>query len=307
MNINLGIISYNQKMGKEFLSQIEKSKSDIDRILFFSKDDIEKNNQTNKDINVEFFPLDEESIISKQLSIAVLIAPCTIKDDLIKKLNSYGTLVVAPANSVTNFDNHPLINYALNKDLLINSDGIILTPVTLTMMLSPIVSLVRNQYGLDRVVANFVYSVDDVCNSSHQIVRNRNSILENQIDKEIRYLLKDPKLAFSVTSVPTNDEMTYAFINVKLQNDFVISDIAMFAKRFDDIIQIEPNINELPNIESIKEKNKGKIFMSRLREDMSLDHGFNILMSSINLPEIELANKVYIVEFLVEEIKKFSN
>lgn len=302
MNINIGVISFNKVLGRDFVYQLLDTKLNIDHLFYISTDDFE-NPITGYDVPVESIEYSKENVTTKNITIAVLIAPCSNQEDLIKSLVDDGAIVVSPANSVSDSSSYPLVNVAINSDDVVNNGSVILTPTTPTMMLSPIISVAKEQYGLDRIVANVVYCVDDVCNHSHSLNSEGDSILEQQITKEIRKLLKEEKLPISVTTVPTIDKMTYAFINAKLDNDFVIADISMFAKKFDDIIPIDSSVNELPNIENIKEKHKAKMFLSRVREDKSVDYGFNLLMSSVNLPSIELANKVKIVSLLVKNIK----
>lgn len=304
-NINLAVIGFNKHISREFIGELLKEKLNLNKIYYFSEDDF-KDPVISPLKDVELVEYSMENIRSKSLTFAVITGACDNQEELIDELTSDGAVVITPSVTVNEMEKFPLINIDINKDDLIEHGGVILTPSSITMLISPVAKLAREQYGLDRIVGTVVYSKDDVCKNSSVTDSDDNTLLENQIITEIRSLINEPNLALAFTTIPTDSTLTMASLNVSVDNDFIISDIPMFGNKYDNIIKSNPGENGILDLEKLKEKNMEKMFISRVREDHSVEHGFSLMLSSFNLPHIEVSNKVRILSELVSQYERLS-
>lgn len=303
MNINLAIIGYDTIKSRLLINSILNSKVSIDNLYYFSENDFSEKILSDS-IDVQSFEITDINIKSKDITIAVFVGNLSNQDDLIDLLHKDGCKVIAPTHSLSFIESYPIVHSNVNIESIDDEGGIILYPTDISLMIAPIVQICREHYGLERIITvintNFLKSNLGV----DELNRNNDSTLEIKIKREISSIVKEKNLNLSITLIPSLDEITNILINAQIDNDFVASDIIMFSKKYGEYQNFETNINKLPQLDSIKDKDLDKIQISRLRIDDSVKHGFNAQLSLVDSNSLFVNNLVTIITALLKRLEK---
>lgn len=240
-----------------------------------------------------------------------------------------GAYVIDNSSAWRMDDDVPLVVPEVNSHALNSDSKIIANPNCSTIQLVVVLNAIHKHFGLKRVVCSTYQSIsgagkkgiDKLTNeiyempdehglSKHKIAYN--AIFhpasdykgfteeEKKMFFETRKILNLPELSLAITCVrlPILGGHSES-VNLELENDFKIEDIANVLSNENGIIVIDDLQNEdYPTPQSVKDTDQ--VYVGRIRRDDSVKNGLYLWITADNLRKGAATNAVQIAEKLIE-------
>ncbi len=284
---------------------------------------IKLNNKLYKLVNVK-------SALDSKPDIAIFSAGGELSKDWAPKFADAGTFVIDNSSAWRMDQNVKLIVPEINGNSIEKADKIIANPNCSTIQLVVAISPLHEKYRITRIIVSTYQSVSGSgVKAISQLEGERSGIdvekvyphridknclphcdvfLENAYTKEemkiineTRKILNEPTMGISSTAVRVpvtggHSESVY----IEFEKDFELNEIKkILSEREEIVLQDDPKNNLYPM--PINVEGSDKVFVGRIRRDLSNPKGLNLWIVSDNLRKGAATNAVQIAEIIINK------
>lgn len=265
----------------------------------------------------------KEDSFTEDMDIALFSAGAAISAQFAPLAAARGIDVVDNSSQWRMKEEIPLVVPEVNPEDLSGYQGIIANPNCSTIQCMPPLKVLRDLYGLKRVIFSTYQAaagagmkgLEDLKNGTKHafdhvlklnVLPRIDAFLENGYTKEemkmideTRKILHLPKLAVTATAVRVPVDFGHSIsVNVELENDFILEDVRHAMQKQDGIIlEDDPENLIYPYPELCK--GNDAIYVGRIRRDESCPNTLNFFCVADNIRKGAATNSVQIAELLV--------
>ena len=339
---NIAIAGATGNVGREILSILEERNFPIDNIylLASSRSKGKKINFKDQELIVE--DLSEFDFTKAQIG---LFSPGgSVSAEFAPKAAAAGCLVIDNTSYFRLKDNVPLVVPEVNADVLEgffeqnNRSNIIANPNCSTIQMVVALKPLHDAAIINRVVVSTYQSVsgagkeamDELFNQTQNIYANK-TIEKNKFTKQIAFnaiphigsfvengnteeeekminetkKILDEGIKVSATCVRVPVFISHAeSINIELDSPMSDKQAIELLKNFDNISVIDHRKDE-GYVTPVEAAGEDKVYVSRIREDHTVDNGLNIWVVSDNLRKGAALNAVQIAEMVINKYSQY--
>lgn len=326
MKKNVAVVGATGMIGRTMISILIERDFPIDNVYFFSSKRSSGSVLKFKDKDITVEELTEDNIKDKKIDIALFSAGGGTSLDFAPIFARYGATVIDNSSAWRMAESVPLVVPEVNGEDVKWNKGIIANPNCSTIQAMPILKLLLDKYGIERVIYSTYQSVsgsgiagyNDLINGEkgeepkkfpHPIHRNLiphiDVFLEDGYTKEevkmieeTRKILhcEDLKITATCVRVPVLYSHSES-INVELKSSFELKDIFELFKNSPGICLMDDAANGIYPTPKISE-GKDEVFVGRIRRDDSVANGLNLWVVADNTRKGAALNAVQIAELL---------
>ncbi len=281
------------------------------------------NNKVYKVVNVQ-------NALDSKPDIAIFSAGGSLSKEWAPKFADAGTFVIDNSSAWRMDKNVKLIVPEINGNIIEKTDKIIANPNCSTIQLVVAVAPLHEKYRIKRIIVStyqsvsgsgvkalsqleserkgidhekiYTYRIDKNCLPHCDVfLENGYTKEEVKIVNETRKILNEPTLGINSTAVRVpvtggHSESVY----IEFEKYFELNDIRkILAEREEIVLQDEPAINLYPM--PINAEGSDKVFVGRIRRDLSNLQGLNLWVVSDNLRKGAATNAVQIAEIIIKK------
>lgn len=327
--INLAIIGATGLVGQMFLKVIEERNINFNKLyLYASKKSAGK--------KIKFLGKEYEIIelkaenIKDDIDYALFSAGGEISSIYAEKFVKNGAIVI-DNSSYWRMDNDvPLIVPEGNSNEINNiKKGIIANPNCSTIQVIPILKVLKEKYGIKRIIYSTYQSVsgagikglndlennikgEESTNFNSQIAFNLipqiDAFLDNGYTKEemkmvneTKKILNLPDLKISATCVRVPVRYSHSIsANVELEKDFEVEDVKKILNNSKGIIVID-DIDKFKYPMPLYVEGRDDVYVGRIRKDLSNEKALNLWIVADNIRKGAATNAVQILELFLKK------
>ena len=339
-NYNIAVVGATGNVGREILQILEQRKFPIDNIycLASSRSKGKKIEFKGKEIIIE----DLSDFDFSKVSIALFSPGAKISSQYVPKATSKGCLVIDNTSYFRMQDDVPLIVPEVNGNVLNdffennNRSNIIANPNCSTIQMVVVLKPIHDIAIINRVVVSTYQSVsgagkkgmDELFEQTKDIFTNKNiekkkftkqiafnaiphidSFLENGNTKEEQKMINetkkilDPNIRVSATCVRVPVFISHSeSINLELDSPMSDEHVKELLNSFENISVVDHRKDE-GYVTPVEAAGEDKVYVSRIRQDNTVDNGLNIWVVSDNLRKGAALNTVQIAELVIQKYK----
>lgn len=321
---NIAIVGATGLVGKTFLKVLEEKNIKINKLYLYASSRSAGKIISFKGKEYEIIELKEENI-KNDIDYALFSAGGFISLEYAPKFAKKGAIVIDNSSAWRMDKDVPLIVPEANALEIRNiKKGIISNPNCSTITVIPVLKLLYDKYGIDRIIYSTYQSVSGAginglndlennlkgvssTNFPYQIAYNLipqiDVFLENGYTKEemkmvneTQKILNDDNIKISATCVRVPVKYGHCVsVNVELKKDFELKDIFEIFKNDKNIVlydDIENKKYPMP----IDVEGKDEVFVGRIRRDLSNKKALNLWIVADNIRKGAASNAVQILE-----------
>jgi aspartate-semialdehyde dehydrogenase len=323
---NIAIVGASGLVGRKMLEILEERNFPVGNLSLFASKNSAGTELKFKDETIKIKELNENSF--RDIDIALFSAGKYISEKFAPIATANGTVVIDNGSFWRMHKNVPLIVPEVNPEAATNHHGIIANPncstIQLVVALKPIVEI----YGLKRVVVSTYQSISGAGQSginqlAEEIIGNKpakkvsshpvafNTVFHNasgnsgfteeelKMINEPRKILSLPGLKIAVTCVRLPILGGHGeSINIETNKPFDITELRNLLSASAGISIIDdPKNDKYPT--PIQTQENDDVFIGRLRQDNTVENGFNMWVVADNIRKGAATNTVQIAELIV--------
>jgi aspartate-semialdehyde dehydrogenase len=326
--INLGIVGATGMVGRTILEIMEERNFPIKNLYLFASHKsegtvIEYNNRPYK---VEVL---NENSFNKDLDMLLFSSGGKISKEYAPIAREKGIIVVDNSSCWRMEDWVPLIVPEVNPEAINKHRGIISNPNCSTIQAVVPLKLLKDKYGLERIVFSTYQSVsgsgvgglmdlEKGINSNYHnkypypiaynVLPHIDDFLENGYTKEemkmieeVKKILDDENVRITATTARVPVKYGHSIsANIELKNKFNLEDIYELFRKSNAIEVLDDTNNNIYPMPIIAE-GSDKIYLGRIRRDFSLENGLNIWIVADNIRKGAATNTIQIAELLLNK------
>ena len=339
---NIAIAGATGNVGREILSILEERNFPIDNIylLASSRSKGKKINFKDQELIVE----DLSEFDFTKVQIGLFSPGGSVSAEFAPKAAAAGCLVIDNTSYFRLKDNVPLVVPEVNADVLEgffeqnNRSNIIANPNCSTIQMVVALKPLHDAAIINRVVVSTYQSVsgagkeamDELFNQTQNIYANK-TIEKNKFTKQIAFnaiphigsfvengnteeeekminetkKILDEGIKVSATCVRVPVFISHAeSINIELDSPMSDKQAIELLKNFDNISVIDHRKDE-GYVTPVEAAGEDKVYVSRIREDHTVDNGLNIWVVSDNLRKGAALNAVQIAEMVINKYSQY--
>lgn len=315
---NLVIVGASGLVGRTMLEVLEERNFPINKILLLASSRSAGQKVSFMGRELEIQELEEDSF--KSYELALFSAGAGVSEKYAPLAVKAGLCVIDNSSFWRQKEGIPLVVPEVNSYLLKDYKGIIANPNCSTIQCMPALKILRDMYGLERVIYSTYQAaagagmkgLADLENNSCQtfdyplqknVLVRIDSFMDNGYTKEewkmieeSRKILDLPDLAVTATAVRVPVDYAHSVsINVELKKDFDLADIReAFEKEDSLVVKDEPDKLLYPM--PLDAKHNDKIYVGRIRRDFSRPNTLNLWCVADNIRKGAATNSVQIAE-----------
>ena len=279
-----------------------------------------------------------EEAVSLKPNIALFSAGGTASKEWAPKFASNGTYVIDNSSAWRMDPNIPLVVPEVNSHHLTEDSRIIANPNCSTIQMVVALKPLHDQAIINRIVVSTYQSVsgagkdamDELFNQTQNIYANKN-IEKNKFTKQIAFnviphidtfvdngntkeeekminetkKILDEGIKVSATCVRVPVFISHAeSINVEFDSPLSENEATELLKKFDGVSVIDFRKDE-GYVTPVEAAGEDKVYVSRIRNDTSLDNGLNLWVVADNLRKGAALNAVQIAELVISKYSSF--
>lgn len=328
MGYNLAIVGVTGLVGRSFLEVLEERKHSFDNCFFYASAKSVGKRILFNGKEYEVLALTANNIKGKKIDVALFSAGGKISEKYAPLFVREGAVVIDNSSKWRMNENVPLIVPEINEEDIGYSKGIIANPNCSTIQASICLKPLDDMFKLKRVVISTYQAVSgagmqgildlegfsdgikpkklprqiayNVIPQIDQFTPSGYTVEEVKMINELRKILHKPNL--SVTATCVRVPVFYGHseaISVEFEKTPSLDEVINCLMKFPSIVLSNENEYYTP----IDIVGRDEVFVSRVRQDMSVKGGFSFFAVADNLRKGASANAVQILELL----KKKSN
>lgn len=325
IGISLAIVGATGAVGRKFLEVLEQRHVPISKLVLFASSHSAGTSLTFKGQAHQVIELNEKTLIDNKVSYALFSAGATVSKTFAPLFAANGTIVIDNSSAWRMDECVPLVVPEVNPNDAFSHQGIIANPNCSTIQAVVALKPIHDLFPIKRVVMSTYQAVsgagqkgiDDLNNATtykfpYPINRNviphidvfledGNTKEEDKMIREMRKIMHLPHLKVSATAVrvPVYNGHSES-INVEFENSYDLNRIReALASAPGVIVKDEPSSNDYPM--PLYASGHDEVFVGRIRNDASLDHGLNMFVVADNIRKGAATNAVQILELLLQQ------
>ncbi|MBM6837120.1 aspartate-semialdehyde dehydrogenase [Clostridium saudiense] len=325
---NIAIIGATGNVGRKILNILDERNFPINELYLFAS---KKSAGTYLKLKNKSYLVEEtieDNIKNKKIDYALFSAGGEISLKYAPIFIKYGAIVIDNSNAWRMDKNVPLVVPEVNPEDLKNHNGIIANPNCSTIQAMIPLKILKDNYGLKRVIYSTYQAVSGAGIGGINDLRNGASgisptkfpypIFNNcipQIDvfldngytkeeikmiNETKKILHDDNLKITATTVRVPVINCHSeSINIELSNNYNLDDVI-------NLFNNSKGLNVYDEKEALKypmpilADGKDEVYIGRIRRDFSVDNGLNIWVVADNLRKGAALNAIQILETLTK-------
>lgn len=325
---NIAIIGATGNVGRKILNILDERNFPINELYLFAS---KKSAGTYLKLKNKSYLVEEtieDNIKNKKIDYALFSAGGETSLKYAPIFTKYGTIVIDNSNAWRMDKNVPLVVPEVNPEDLKNHNGIIANPNCSTIQAMIPLKILKDNYGLKRVIYSTYQAVSGAGIGGINDLRNGASgisptkfpypIFNNcipQIDvfldngytkeeikmiNETKKILHDDNLKITATTVRVPVINCHSeSINIELSNNYNLDDVI-------NLFNNSKGLNVYDEKEALKypmpilADGKDEVYIGRIRRDFSVDNGLNIWVVADNLRKGAALNAIQILETLTK-------
>ncbi|MBM6861342.1 aspartate-semialdehyde dehydrogenase [Clostridium saudiense] len=325
---NIAIIGATGNVGRKILNILDERNFPINELYLFAS---KKSAGTYLKLKNKSYLVEEtieDNIKNKKIDYALFSAGGEISLKYAPIFTKYGAIVIDNSNAWRMDKNVPLVVPEVNPEDLKNHNGIIANPNCSTIQAMIPLKILKDNYGLKRVIYSTYQAVSGAGIGGINDLRNGASgisptkfpypIFNNcipQIDvfldngytkeeikmiNETKKILHDDNLKITATTVRVPVINCHSeSINIELSNNYNLDDVI-------NLFNNSKGLNVYDEKEALKypmpilADGKDEVYIGRIRRDFSVDNGLNIWVVADNLRKGAALNAIQILETLTK-------
>ena len=339
---NLAVVGATGNVGREILSILEQRNFPIDNIylLASSKSKGQTISFKDKDLIVE----DLSEFDFSKVQIGLFSPGGIVSAEFAPKAAAAGCIVIDNSSFFRMKKNVPLIVPEVNASVLENffdnnnRSNIIANPNCSTIQMVVALKPIHDVAIINRIVVSTYQSVsgsgkeamDELFNQTQNIYTNK-PIEKNKFTKQIAFnviphidsfhengntkeeekmihetkKILDKEIKVSATCVRVPVFISHAeSINLELDSPLSSNQATDLLKKFDNISVIDHRKDE-GYVTPVEAAGEDKVYISRIREDRSIDNGLNLWVVSDNLRKGAALNAIQIAELIIKKYNQY--
>lgn len=323
--VTLAIVGATGLVGRSFIKVLEERKLQFDKCYFYASSKSAGKGIPFMGRKIEILPLSYESIADKKIDIALFSAGGKVSERYAPLFVRLGATVIDNSSRWRMNKNVPLVVPEINPYDAISHHGIIANPNCSTIQAAICLKPLEDAFGIKRIVISTYQAVSGAGNQGildlenhakgippkklpRQIANNvipqidsftqsGYTVEEEKIINELRKILHKPQLRINATCVRVPVICGHSeSIDVEFEKSATLSDIIEVLKGFPSIVLDEGNAYHTP----IEIENTDKVYISRVRKDLSVKSGCSFFCVADNLRKGAATNAIQIMELLLE-------
>lgn len=325
--ISLAIVGATGAVGRKFLEVIEERNVPISKLVLFASNHSAGKVIKFKGLEYLVLELNEENLIDNKVSYALFSAGANVSKTFAPLFVANGTIVIDNSSAWRMDETVPLVVPEVNPGDAYGHQGIIANPNCSTIQAVVALKPIHDIFPIKRVVISTYQAVSgagqagiaDLVNATTNkfpypingnviphidvFLADGNTKEEDKMIREMRKIMHLPHLKVSATAVrvPVYNGHSES-INVEFEKDYQLDQIrAALAQAPGIIVKDNPTYNDYPM--PVFASGHDEVFVGRLRNDASLEHGINMFVVADNIRKGAATNAVQILELLVQEIR----
>lgn len=325
---NIAIIGATGNVGRKILNILDERNFPINELYLFAS---KKSAGTYLKLKNKSYLVEEtieDNIKNKKIDYALFSAGGETSLKYAPIFTKYGAIVIDNSNAWRMDKNVPLVVPEVNPEDLKNHNGIIANPNCSTIQAMIPLKILKDNYGLKRVIYSTYQAVSGAGIGGINDLRNGASgisptkfpypIFNNcipQIDvfldngytkeeikmiNETKKILHDDNLKITATTVRVPVINCHSeSINIELSNNYNLDDVI-------NLFNNSKGLNVYDEKEALKypmpilADGKDEVYIGRIRRDFSVDNGLNIWVVADNLRKGAALNAIQILETLTK-------
>ncbi len=316
---NVAVVGATGLVGRTMLSVLEERQFPVDTLIPLAT---KKSAGKKVPFRGEEWVVEEltETSFDRPIDIALFSAGASTSATFAPIAAKKGVLVIDNSSQWRQVKGIPLIVPEVNPELLSGYHGIVANPNCSTIQCMAILRVLRDAYGLKRVVYSTyqaaagagvkgLYDLENGTTSTFDVPLPKNVIPridvflpdgytkeEWKMIHETRKILALPELPVTATCVRVPVDYGHSVaMNVELENDFSVEEIRHALSRIEGIV-VKDNPEELVYPTPIDGKHKDTIFVGRIRRDISRSNTVHLWCVADNIRKGAATNTVQIAE-----------
>lgn len=326
---NIAIVGATGNVGRKILEILEERNFPVKNLYLYASKKSAGKELEFKGCKYKIYETCKENIVDKDLDFALFSAGGDTSLKFAPIFAEIGAVVIDNSSAWRMDPKVPLIVPEVNPEDVKWHNGIIANPNCSTIQAMPILKVIDDKYGLERVVYSTYQAVsgagvagikdleDGIKGEAPKkfpypiagnILPHIDVFLDNGYTKEemkmieeTRKILGKPNLRVTATTarVPVLNSHSES-INLELKNDFELKDIISLLEKANGVTVCD-DIDNLVYPTPLEASGKDDVFVGRIRRDFSLDKGLNIWVCADNIRKGAALNAVQIAELMTEK------
>ncbi len=326
--VNIGIVGATGMVGRNFLKIMEERNFPVNKLYLFASSKSKGTTISFKNNEYIVEELKEDSF-NKPMDIALFSAGGNISKKFAPIAKEKGVVVIDNSSAWRMEKWVPLVVPEVNPEAIDEHKGIISNPNCSTIQSVIPLKPLDDEYGLKRVVFSTYQSVSGsgvgglkdlekgLFEPFHEkypypiafnVIPHIDDFLDNGYTKEEIKMIEETKKILNnndikITATTVRVPVKYGHAvsaNIELKKDFKLKDIFKLLKSFPGIEVLDDPANNIYPMPILAE-GKDKVYVGRIRRDLSLENGLNIWIVADNIRKGAATNTIQIAELLLKK------
>ncbi|MEQ2629364.1 aspartate-semialdehyde dehydrogenase [Peptoniphilus lacrimalis] len=328
MSFNLAIFGATGLVGETMRSILEERNLPIDNIYFFASERSAGKKIKFLDKEYEIIELSEENLKKEKIDYALGALDSSLAKKFLPIAAKLGIKIIDNSSSYRMDEDKPLVVPEINPQDAQYQGNIIPSPNCSTIQSVVALYPIYKKYGIKRIVYTTYQAVSGSGKNGLEdlergmkgqenifypypiignVLPHIDDFLENGYSKEEMKMINETKKIFHDNSikitattarVPVKTSHMVA-INVETKEDFDIKDIFELYKNTDGIVLYD-DLKNLKYPMPIIAAGKDPVYVGRIRRDISVEHGLDLICVADNMRKGAALNTIQILESLIK-------